>query len=55
MKVSEQCDFIASKGNQINWLIRRNVTMKQLIIDMYKAIIKDQCKMDLRNYSFSHK
>ena len=26
MKVSEQCGIAASKGNQIHWLIRRNIT-----------------------------
>ena len=40
MKVSEQCGFAASKGNQILWLIRRNITYKdkKLIIPLYKAI-----------------
>ena len=26
MKVSEQCGIAASKGNQMIWLIRRNIT-----------------------------
>ena len=26
IKVSEQCGIAASKGNQILWLIRRNIT-----------------------------
>ena len=29
MKVSEQCDIAASKGNQILGLIRRNITYKE--------------------------
>ena len=28
MKVSEQCGIAASKGNQIIWLIRRDITYK---------------------------
>ena len=42
MKVSEQCGIAASKGNQILWLIRRTLTYKkkQLIVSMYKAIVK---------------
>ena len=42
MKVSEQCGIAALKGNQIPWLIRRNVTYKdkKLIIPRYKAIVR---------------
>ena len=42
MKVSEQCGIVASKGNQIRWLIRRNITYKDinLIIPLYKAIVR---------------
>ena len=29
MKVSEQCRIVASKGNQILWLIRRTITYKE--------------------------
>ena len=29
MKVSEQCCIAASKGNQIIWLIMRNITYKK--------------------------
>ena len=29
MKVSEQCGNVASKGNQILGLIRRNITYKE--------------------------
>ena len=29
MKVSEQCGIVASKGNQILELIRRNITYKE--------------------------
>ena len=39
VNVSWQCGIAASKGNQINWLIRRNVTYK-LIIPLYKAIVR---------------
>ena len=31
MKVSEQCGIVASKGNQILGLIRRNITYKEKI------------------------
>ena len=39
MKVSEQCDIAASKGNQIVGLIRRNITYKDngLVIPLYKG------------------
>ena len=42
MKVSEQCDIAASKGNQILGLIRRNITYKdkKLIIPLNKAIVR---------------
>ena len=42
MKVSEQCRFVASKGNQVLGLIRRNITFKekQLIVPLYKAIVR---------------
>ena len=55
MKVSEQCGIAASKGNQILWLIGRTVSYKekQLIINLYKAIIKEHCRLDMRKYSFS--
>ena len=39
VNVSGQCGIAASKGNQINWLIRRNVTYK-LIIPLSKAIVR---------------
>ena len=41
MKVSEQCGIVASKGNKILGLIRRNITYKDktLIIPMYKTVI----------------
>ena len=37
IKVSEQCGIVASKGNQILGLIRRNITYKErkLIIPLY--------------------
>ena len=42
MKVSEQCGIAASKGNQILWLIRRNITPKEkeLIILLYNVIVR---------------
>ena len=40
MKVSEQCDIAASKGNQILGLIRRTIKEKQLIVPLYKAIVR---------------
>ena len=42
MKISEQCDIAASKGNKILRLIRRNITYKdkKLIIPLYKAIVR---------------
>ena len=42
MKVSEQCGIVASKGNQVIWLIRRTITYKekQLIVHLYKAIVR---------------
>ena len=42
MKVSEQCRFAASKGNQVLGMIRRNITYKEksLIIPLYKAIVR---------------
>ena len=41
MKVSEQCGIVASKGNQMFKLIRRNITYKKkLIIPLYKAIVR---------------
>ena len=41
-KVSEQCRFAASKGNQILELIRRTITYKEkkLIVSLYKAIVR---------------
>ena len=41
MKVSEQCR-IASKGNQVLGMIRRNITYKEksLIVPLYKAIVR---------------
>ena len=40
MKVSEQSRIAASKGNQILGLIRRNITYKEKIIPLYKAIVR---------------
>ena len=42
MKVSEQCRIVASKGNQVLGMIRRNITYKDksLIVPLYKAIVR---------------
>ena len=54
MKVSEQCGIVASKGNQMFKLIRRNITYKKkLIIPLYKAIVRPNlqyCIQALRPY-----
>ena len=41
MKVSEQCRFAASKGNQVLGMICRNITYKEnrFIVPLYKAIV----------------
>ena len=42
MNDSEQCGIVASKGNEMIGLIRRNITYKEkkLIILLYKAIVR---------------
>ena len=42
MKVSEQCRIVASKGNQVLGMIRRNITYKEksFIVPLYKAIVR---------------
>ncbi len=42
MKVSEQCRILASKGNHVLGMIRRNIAYKdkRLIIPLYKAIVR---------------
>ena len=42
MKVSEQCRFAASKGNQVLGMIRRNITYKEnsLIVALYTEIVR---------------
>ena len=42
MKVSEQYRIAASKGNQVQMLIRRTIAYKekQLIVPLYKAIFR---------------
>ena len=46
MKVSEQCGIAASKGNHILGLIRITIMYKekQLIVPMYKAIVRPHLK-----------
>ena len=52
MKVSEQFRIAASKGNQILWLIRRTIMYKekQLIVPLYKAIVRPHCIQAWRPY-----
>lgn len=40
--VSEQCDIVALKGDQMLRLVKRNISYneKELIIPTYKAIVK---------------
>ena len=42
MKVSEQCGIAASKGIQMFWSTRRNITYKdkKLIIPLHKSIVR---------------
>ena len=49
MKLSEQCSIATSKGNQILVLIRRNITIHEV------KLVKDQCRLDIRKYSFSQR
>ena len=41
MKVSEQCRILASKGNHVLGMIRRNIAYKEkkLIVPLYKTIV----------------
>ena len=41
MKVSEQCRIVASKGNHVLGMIRRNISYKDnsLIVPLFKAIV----------------
>ena len=50
MKVSEQCRIVASKGNQVLGMIRRNITYKEksLIIPLYKAIVRPHLEYRLK-------
>ena len=52
MKVSEQCRIAASKGNQILGLIRRTIMYeeKQLIVPLYKAIVRPHLKYYIQPY-----
>ena len=55
MKVSEQCSFTGSNGNQIRGLIKRNISYKkkELIIPLYKAIVRphlEYCMQAWRPY-----
>ena len=42
MKVSQQCRIVASKGNHILGMIKRNITYKEngFIVPLYKAIVR---------------
>ena len=53
MKVSEQCRIVASKGNQILGMIRRNITHqeKSLIVPLYKAILRPHLEYCIQAWS----
>ena len=53
MKVSEQCRIAASKGNQVQGMIRRNITSKEksLIVPLYKAIVIPHLEYCIREWS----
>ena len=57
MKVTEQCGIAASKGNQILWLIMRNITYKEkeLIIPLYKAIVRLHLEFRIQAWRPYHK
>ena len=57
MKVSEQCGIAASKGNQIIGLIRKTIMYKekQLIVPLYKAIIRPHMEYCIQAYSYHKK
>ena len=50
MKVSEQCEIAAAKGNQIHGLSRRNIVYKEneLIIPLYKTIVRRHLEYCIR-------
>ena len=53
MKVSEQCRIVASKGNQMLGMIRRNMTYKDnnLIVPLYKAIGRPYLEYGIQAWS----
>ena len=53
MRVSEQCRIAASKGNQVLWMIRRNITYKEnsLIVPLYKAIVRPHLEYCIQAWS----
>ena len=53
MKVSEQCRIVASKGNQVRGMIRRNIIYKEksLIIPLYKAIVRPHLEYCIQAWS----
>ena len=53
MKVSEQCRIVASKGNQVLGMIRRNITYKDksLIVPLYKAIVRPHLEYCIQAWS----
>ena len=57
MKVSEQCEIAASKGNQILGLIRRTIMYKekQLIVPLYKAIVRPHLEYCIQAWTPYHK
>ena len=55
MKVSEQCAMAASKGNQMFGLIRRNITYKELILPLYKTIVRPHLEYCIQAMRTDHK
>ena len=54
MKVSEQCRIVASKGNHVLGIIRRNITYfkeNSLIVPLYKAIVRPHLEYCIQAWS----
>ena len=52
-KVSEQCRIVASQGNQVLGMIRRNITYKEnsLIVPLYKSIVRPHLEYCIHTWS----
>ena len=57
MNVLEQCGIAASKGNQILGLIKKTITYKekQLIVPLYKAIVRPHLEYCIQAWRPNHK